>query len=241
MISFLKNKLFEVLKTIFIIHILFIHVDLISSETYVGGRRKMIENPLPTGVQAHHSSTQEFSTKNDQSHSNSFHQTSQRQNSSRQSISHLHQISWKKNSNDFIYGSQFSGSYVVIINIATQCGYTSQLKKLQELYVQFKDQSIAFLGLPTNDFGGQSPESDEEIQAICQRQYDVSFPITAKVSVHSPTDPFFELLNHLKIPHPRWNFFKYVFDPQGHFLKSFSSGEIESLRDYLKTLKPLSR
>ena len=79
--------------------------------------------------------------------------------------------------------SDYRGSVMLIVNTASQCGYTPQLAGLQELQTRFADRGFTVLGFPCNDFGGQEPGSPEEIQAFCSGQYGVSFPLFDKVAI----------------------------------------------------------
>ena len=74
----------------------------------------------------------------------------------------------------------YSGKPLLIINIATRCGYTGQLDDIEKLYKKYKDQGLTIIGIPSNDFGGQTPESDKEVVEMCRVKYGASFPITTK-------------------------------------------------------------
>ncbi len=79
--------------------------------------------------------------------------------------------------------SEYKGKTLLIVNIASQCGYTSQLKDLEALYQKYKDKGLVILGVPTNDFGGQTPEDDAGMKDFCQKKYNVSFPLLSKKTI----------------------------------------------------------
>lgn len=79
--------------------------------------------------------------------------------------------------------SDLKGKVVFVVNIASQCGYTPQLEKLESLHKKYKDQGLVVLGVPTNDFGGQTPEDDKSMKEFCQKNYSVTFPLLKKKTV----------------------------------------------------------
>jgi glutathione peroxidase len=122
----------------------------------------------------------------------------------------------------------FKGKKILIVNTASECGYTPQYAQLEELHQQF-GHAIAVLGFPCNDFGGQEPGSELEIKTFCQARYGVTFPLFSKLHVTGVekhplyswlTDP---ALNGWNSQEPTWNFCKYVIDEDGkllHFLNA---------------------
>ncbi len=121
------------------------------------------------------------------------------------------------------------GKYVLVVNTASFCGYTGQYDALQQLHLQYGDK-IAVIGFPSNNFGGQEPNSDEEIAGFCRINYGVTFPLTQKTSVKgSNIHPVYAWLsqaeqNGWNNKSPDWNFCKYLIDPQGHLLHFFNAG-----------------
>lgn len=117
--------------------------------------------------------------------------------------------------------SEFEGLKILVVNVASECGYTPQYQQLQELYEEFQDRLVV-LGFPSNDFGGQEPGGDAEIQAFCETRFGVTFPLAAKVAVKGPdTHPLFQWLtqkgqNGVMDCELQWNFNKFLLDEQGH-------------------------
>lgn len=134
---------------------------------------------------------------------------------------------------------------VLIVNVASKCGFTPQYKGLEELYQKFKDQGLMILGFPCNQFGAQEPGSNDEIQQFCQMNYGVTFPVLGKVEVNGDNaDPLF---NWLKSSAPgllgtemiKWNFTKFLIGKNGEVLKRYSPQEepMNIADDIAKALK----
>lgn len=123
--------------------------------------------------------------------------------------------------------SAFSNKVVLIVNVASKCGFTPQYKGLEELYQKYKDKGFIILGFPCNQFGGQEPGSNEEIQSFCELNYGVSFPVMGKVDVNGPSaDPLFQWLKKaapglLGTELIKWNFTKFLIDRNGNVAKRF--------------------
>jgi glutathione peroxidase len=113
------------------------------------------------------------------------------------------------------------GSKVMVVNTASECGYTPQYKQLQALYARFKDKGFTIIGFPSNDFGGQEPGSDAEIATFCEKNYGVSFPMMSKVSTKGDTmHPVYQWLtrkdrNGAMDSQVKWNFQKYLINADG--------------------------
>jgi len=124
--------------------------------------------------------------------------------------------------------NEYKGRKILIVNTASECGYTPQYKELQALYDQYSSK-VVVLGFPANNFGGQEPGSNQEIAAFCEKNYGVKFPIMEKVSVTgSDADPLFKYLsdksaNGVTDEKPTWNFCKYLIDEKGKIIKFFPS------------------
>lgn len=119
---------------------------------------------------------------------------------------------------------QFSGKVVLIVNTASQCGFTPQYEGLEALYRRYRDRGFVVLGFPSNDFGGQEPGSSQEIARFCQANYGVSFPMFAKSSVAGPqANPLYRDLAAQSGTRPRWNFHKYLVGRDGAVVASFES------------------
>ena len=119
----------------------------------------------------------------------------------------------------------YKGKSLLIVNIATRCGYTHQLKGLEDLYQKFKKKGFRVLGVPSNDFASQTPENDKDILSFCKLNYGVSFPITTKVSLRGPNiHPFMnEIIKASGGMQIKWNFEKFLFDRRGIFRGRFPS------------------
>jgi glutathione peroxidase len=118
----------------------------------------------------------------------------------------------------------FKGKVVLVVNVASKCGFTPQYEGLEKLQKDMAGKAFSVLGFPSNDFGGQEPGTPEEIATFCKRTYDVTFPMFAKVvtkptSEQSPIYKFLGSSGNL----PAWNFSKYVIDKQGHIVAFFKS------------------
>lgn len=124
--------------------------------------------------------------------------------------------------------AQFKGKPLLIVNVASACGFTPQYEGLEALYRQYKDKGFAILGFPCNQFGAQESKSDDEIQSFCKLTYDVSFPVLGKVDVNGEkAEPLFD---HLKESAPgllgtefiKWNFTKFLVGRDGKVVKRFA-------------------
>lgn len=124
--------------------------------------------------------------------------------------------------------SSFKGKKIMVVNVASKCGYTPQYEALQELYEAHGDK-IVILGFPANNFGGQEPGSNEEIKSFCSVNYGVTFPMFEKISVKGfDKDPLYRWLtdaamNGWNNEEPSWNFCKYILDENGKLIKYFPS------------------
>lgn len=125
--------------------------------------------------------------------------------------------------------SEYKGKKMLIVNVASKCGYTPQYADLEEVYDKYKDE-VVILGFPANNFGGQEPGSDEEIKQFCTSNYGVSFPMFSKISVKGKDQhPLYSWLsseeyNGWNNDAPNWNFCKYLIDENGKLLKFYKSG-----------------
>jgi len=124
--------------------------------------------------------------------------------------------------------STYKGKKILIVNVASQCGFTPQYEELEKLYRKYKDKMV-IIGFPANNFGQQEPGTDEEIAAFCKTTYDVTFPLAAKISVigDDQCDIYKWLtdksLNGWNEVAPKWNFTKYLIGEDGKLLKVFPS------------------
>ena len=125
--------------------------------------------------------------------------------------------------------AEFRGKVLLIVNTASRCGYTPQYAGLEALYEKYKDRGLAVLGFPCNQFGAQEPGTEAEIAQFCSLNYDVTFPIFAKVDVNGAhAHPLFQFLKSEKTglfgtENIKWNFTKFLIGKDGRILKRFSS------------------
>lgn len=125
--------------------------------------------------------------------------------------------------------SQLKGKVVLIVNVASKCGFTHQYRELETLYRDFKDRGFIVLGFPCNQFGSQEPGTDEEIASFCQLNYGVSFPVLKKIAVNGPdTDPVYKFLKSKKagllgFSGVKWNFEKFLVDSHGQVVERWGS------------------
>lgn len=119
----------------------------------------------------------------------------------------------------------YRGKVLLIVNVASKCGFTRQYKNLEALHQRYQDQGLVTLGFPCNQFGRQEPASNEEIESFCSLEYGVSFPMHAKIEVNGPDQhPIFAALTGSDSPFPgkiRWNFNKFLVSRQGLLLKRY--------------------
>ena len=119
---------------------------------------------------------------------------------------------------------QFRGKVLLIVNTASECGYTPQYDGLEKLYRRYRDKGFAVLGFPANDFGGQEPGVNKEIAQFCQVNYGITFPMFAKTSVvGANANPLYRALAAKTGKPPRWNFHKYLLDRSGEPVAAFES------------------
>jgi glutathione peroxidase len=116
---------------------------------------------------------------------------------------------------------EYAGKVVLVVNTASQCGYTPQYDGLEALYRKYKDRGLVVLGFPMNDFGGQEPGSNKEISAFCVNQYAIDFPMFAKTDLK--TNPLYSDLEKATGQAPKWNFHKYLVDRSGRRVESFAT------------------
>ncbi len=123
--------------------------------------------------------------------------------------------------------SDYNGRVLLIVNVASKCGFTSQYKGLQNIYEMYKDQGFEVLGFPCNDFGGQEPGTNEEIKNFCSINYNVTFPMFDKVHVKGEEKaPLFDLLTNNSVTGDstiKWNFEKFIIDKEGNIVDRFRS------------------
>ena len=154
----------------------------------------------------------------------------------------IYDISIKSLKNEPINLAQFSGKYILFVNVASKCGFTPQYKDLQKLHDLYKD-NLQVIGVPCNQFGGQEPGEASSIQEFCEVNYGVSFLITEKIDVKGKNQhPLYEWLtnaskNGTKDSKVKWNFQKYLVDPKGQFVDYYFSITSPMSQKIIKHLK----
>lgn len=124
---------------------------------------------------------------------------------------------------------RYEGKKILVVNVASQCGYTPQYKELEWLYEKYKDSNFVILAFPCNDFGGQEPGSPEEIKSFCRRNYGVTFPVMDKITVQGKDMfPLYSWLQHksengVADNTVKWNFNKFLINPDGSWHAYFPS------------------
>jgi glutathione peroxidase len=116
---------------------------------------------------------------------------------------------------------EYAGKVLLVVNTASQCGYTPQYEGLEALYRKYKARGLVVLGFPSNDFGGQEPGSNREIAAFCVNQYAIDFPMFSKTELGK--NPLYADLARATGASPRWNFHKYLVARDGHRVQSFDT------------------
>ena len=135
---------------------------------------------------------------------------------------------------------RYRGRVVLVVNVASRCGYTRQYEGLQTLYNTYRDRGLIILGFPANNFGGQEPGTEEEIAEFCEANYGVTFPLFSKVSV-TGTDihPLYEYLTESSGQAVSWNFNKFLVGTDGVYVQQFTS-QVEPLSPQITgALEPL--
>jgi glutathione peroxidase len=122
--------------------------------------------------------------------------------------------------------AQFKGKVVLMVNVASQCGYTPQYSALEAVYEKYKSQGFVIVGFPANNFGAQEPGTNEEIKTFCSRKYSVTFPLYSKVSVKGDDQtPLYQYLTKQTAPpisgEIKWNFTKFLVDKNGTVVQRF--------------------
>src|ERR1700719_2302178 len=143
--------------------------------------------------------------------------------------SSVHEFTMKTLDGKQVPLASFKGKVMLVVNVASQCGYTYQYEGLQALYVKYKDRGLVVAGFPANNFGGQEPGGNAEIGAFCKSKLGVTFPMFSKISVAGKDKaPLYQFLTDTTV-NPKtggeipWNFTKYLVDRDGKVLARFDS------------------
>ena len=136
--------------------------------------------------------------------------------------------------------NKFKNKVIVVVNVASQCGFTKQYEDMQKVWVKYQDKGVVMLGVPSNDFGKQEPGSSEEIKNFCEAKFSITFPMTEKVSVKGENaHPFYiwARKNHGKSSIPKWNFHKIIIGKDGKVLDTFASMTNPSSKKFIKAIE----
>jgi glutathione peroxidase len=124
--------------------------------------------------------------------------------------------------------SEHAGKVLLVVNVASKCGFTPQYAGLEAIYRKYRDRGFEVLGFPCNQFGNQEPGDAQEIASFCSTTYDVTFPVYAKIEVNGPqADPFFEQLKReapgiMGLTSIKWNFTKFLVDRHGKVVRRYA-------------------
>ena len=135
--------------------------------------------------------------------------------------------------------SDFKDKVIIVVNVASRCGFTNQYDDLQKLWTSYKDKSLIVLGIPTNDFK-QEPGSNGDIKDFCQTNFNISFPMTEKLNVRGKNaDPFYGWAkeNYGTAAIPKWNFHKIIIGKDGKIADTFASITKPSSKRFIKSIE----
>ena len=138
--------------------------------------------------------------------------------------------------------ADFKGKVIVVVNVASQCGFTSQYEDMQKIWENYQVKNVIMLGIPSNDFGQQEPGTNKEIKNFCEAKFGITFPMTEKVSVKgTDAHPFYIWAkeNHGKSAVPKWNFHKIIIDRTGKVAETYLSITNPSSKKFKKTIEKL--
>jgi glutathione peroxidase len=149
----------------------------------------------------------------------------------------IHQFTMKRLDGKPASLGAWSGKVLLVVNTASECGYTPQYAGLEKLYETYADRGLVVLGFPSNDFGGQEPGSPAEIATFCKKNYGVTFPMFEKiVTTGSGRAELYALLGSA-LGEPKWNFHKYLVDKRGMPVKAFPSAVAPDARELTSAIE----
>ena len=156
--------------------------------------------------------------------------------------SNAHSFSFDAIDGGKIHLSDFKGKAILVVNTASRCGFTRQYKGLETIWREYQDDGLIVLGVPSNNFGGQEPAAEDEIKSFCEVNFDISFPMTSKQNVKGQeSHPFYKWASSKVgiIGQPRWNFHKFLINPDGEldsWFASTASPESAKIRKAIESL-----
>ena len=136
--------------------------------------------------------------------------------------------------------SSFKNKVIVIINVASQCGFTNQYEDMQSIWEKYQKDGLVIIGIPSNDFGNQEPGSESEIKTFCEAKFGITFPMTEKVIVKGDNaHPFYQWAkdNYGNSAIPKWNFHKIIIDKNGKIADTFASITNPSSKRFIKVIE----
>jgi glutathione peroxidase len=158
-------------------------------------------------------------------------------------MDNIHAFQVKKSDGSMLSMSEYKNKVILIVNVASKCGFTNQYEGLEALYKKYQSKGLVVLGFPCNQFGAQEPGSNEEIQSFCKLEYGVSFPIMSKIDVNGDkADPIYVWMKEkapglLGTEMIKWNFTKFLIDKQGKVAHRFApKDEPKSLEKEIEKL-----
>ena len=138
--------------------------------------------------------------------------------------------------------SEFKEKVIVIINVASQCGFTNQYEDMQQIWNKYQSSGLIIIGVPSNDFGNQEPGSSTDIKNFCEAKFGITFPMTEKVLVKGDNaHPFYlwARKNYGKSAVPKWNFHKIIINKEGKVADTFASITNPTSKKFIKVLEEL--
>jgi len=135
---------------------------------------------------------------------------------------------------------EYKNKVIVVVNVASQCGFTSQYEDMQQIWDKYQNKGIVMLGVPSNDFGNQEPGNSKEIKNFCEAKFGITFPMTEKVTVKGENaHPFYKWAkeNYGKSAIPKWNFHKIIVGKDGKIFDTFASITNPSSKKFIKVLE----
>ena len=136
--------------------------------------------------------------------------------------------------------SDYKNKVIVVVNVASQCGFTSQYEDMQKVWESYQKKGIVMLGVPSNDFGNQEPGNSKDIKNFCEAKFGITFPMTEKVSVKGESaHPFYKWAkkNHGNSAAPKWNFHKIIIGKDGKIKDTFASITNPSSKKFIKAIE----
>jgi len=136
--------------------------------------------------------------------------------------------------------SEYKNKVIIVINVASQCGFTSQYVDMQNIWDTYREKGLILIGVPSNDFGNQEPGTSSEIRNFCEAKFGITFPLTKKAAVKGDNaHPFYKWAkeNHGNSAVPKWNFHKIIIDKNGKVFDTFASITNPSSKRFISSLE----